>query len=89
MVKDFKKNEYDVCLAAAHAKYKTILPDLSLRAAQGALLYLGFDPGPIDGLRGHRARSALIQFQETRGLPVTGELDDGTEDALLAEAFPV
>ncbi len=32
--RDFKKNEYDTRLAAAHAKYQTILPDLSLRGAQ-------------------------------------------------------
>jgi hypothetical protein len=86
--KDFKKNEYDTRLAAAHAKYKTILPDLGLRTAQAGLLYLGINPGPIDGLRGRRTRSALIQFQETHGLPATGELDDETEAKLLSEAFP-
>jgi hypothetical protein len=86
--KDFKKNEYDTRLAAVYAKYKTILPDLSLRTAQAGLLYLDINPGPIDGLRGRRTRSALIQFQETRGLPVTGEFDDDTEAKLLTEAFP-
>ena len=86
--RDFKKNEYDTRLAAAHAKYKTILPDLSLRTAQAALLYLRFDPGPIDGLRGRRTRSALSQFQEKRSLPVTGEFDEDTEAKLVAEAFP-
>lgn len=85
---DFKRNEYDTRLAAAHAKYKTILPDLSLRTAQAALLYLGFDPGPIDGLRGRRTRSALIAFQDRFNLPDTGELDPDTETRLLAEAFP-
>jgi hypothetical protein len=85
---DFKKNEYDTRLAAAHAKFKTILPDLSLRTAQAALLYLGIEPGPIDGFRGRRTRGALIQFQETHGLVETGELDVGTEARLLAEAFP-
>lgn len=85
---DFKRNEYDTRLAAAHAKYKTILPDLSLRSAQAALLYLGFDPGPIDGFRGRRTRSALIAFQERFSLPDTGELDPETEGRLKAEAFP-
>jgi len=85
---DFKKNQYDTRLAAAHAKYKTMLPDLALRTAQTALLYLGLDPGPIDGVRGRRTRSALIQFQQRTGLPETGELDHDTEGKLLAQAFP-
>jgi hypothetical protein len=84
---EFKKNEYDTRLAAAHAKYTTILPDLTLRTAQAALLYLGIDPGPIDGFRGRRTRSALMQFQEQSGLVETGELDRDTESQLLAEAF--
>lgn len=83
----FKKNEYDTRLAAAHAKYKIILPDLAFRTAQAALLYLDIDPGPIDGFRGRRTRSALMQFQEQFGLPETGELDYDTERKLLAEAF--
>jgi len=86
--KDFKRNEYDIRLAAAHAKWKTILPDLELRVAQVALMYLGIDPGLIDGLRGRRTRSALIEFQGRNDLSATGELDDATEARLLAEAFP-
>jgi hypothetical protein len=84
---EFKKNEYDTRLAAAHAKYKTILPDLALRTAQAALLYLGFDPGPIDGQKGRRTRSALMQFQARSALPETGELDRGTENKLHATVF--
>lgn len=84
----FKKNEYDTRLAAAYAKNKVLLPDLTFRAAQAALKYLGMDPGPIDGLRGRRTRSALIQFQEQSGLPLSGELDRDTNKALLAKAFP-
>lgn len=85
---NFKKNKYDERLAAAHAKYKTSLPDLGLRTAQAALQYLGIDPGPIDGLRGRSTRSALVRFQEKSGLPVTGEFDEDTEAKLFAEAFP-
>ena len=85
--KDFKRNEYDTRLAAAHAKFKTLLPDLSLRKAQAALSYLSFDPGPIDGLRGRNTRSAISLFQETKELPVTGELDDVTEQILFESAF--
>jgi hypothetical protein len=85
---DFKKNEYDTRLAAAHAKYQTILPDVALRTAQAALTYCGFDPGPVDGIRGRLTRSALTQFQEHVGLPPTGEPDQDTERALLAKGFP-
>lgn len=84
---EFKNNAYDTRLAAAHAKYAVMLPDLALRTAQAALLYLGIDPGPIDGFRGRRTRSALLHFQERSGLPATGELDRGSESRLRAEAF--
>ena len=84
---DFKKNNYDERLAAAHAKYKVMLPDLTLRTAQAALLYLGFNPGTVDGVIGKRTRSALTDFQGKFGLPETGELDPATEKKLLDEAF--
>ena len=83
-----EKNEYDTRLAAAYAKYRVLLPDLTLRTAQAALTYLGIDAGPIDGLRGRRTTSALSEFQQTRGLPVSGNLDPDTEVKLLAEAVP-
>ncbi|MDX2149847.1 MAG: N-acetylmuramidase domain-containing protein [Bryobacteraceae bacterium] len=86
--KDFKRNDYDSRLAAAHARWKTALPDLELRTAQAALTYLGFNPGPIDGLRGRLTRSALVEFQMQQNLAVTGDLDDRTEERLLAVAFP-
>jgi hypothetical protein len=85
---DFRKNKYDTRLAAAHAKSAILLPDLRLRAAQSALVYVGFDPGPIDGVPGRRTRSALLAFQEEHGLPQTSELDKETEATLLAIAFP-
>lgn len=85
---DFRKNEYDSRLAAAHATYRANLPDLSLRSAQAALYFLGIDPGPVDGLQGRQTRAALLQFQQRSGLPETGTLDPGTASRLLAEAFP-
>jgi hypothetical protein len=84
---DFKKNKYDERLAAAHAKYKVMLPDLALRAAQAALLYLGFNPGTVDGVIGNRTRSALTDFQGKFGLPESGGLDAATEKKLFDEAF--
>lgn len=85
---DFKRNEYDSKLAAAHARWETSLPDLDFRTAQAALKFLGIDPGPIDGLPGRHTRSALIDFQNAHALQPTGELDDATKNSLLAQAFP-
>jgi len=85
---DFKKNEYDIRLAKAHAEYKQALPDLSLRTAQAALTYLGFSPGPIDGILGRRTMDALTAYQKLARIPQTGALDPTTENKLLAEAFP-
>ena len=85
---EYAKNKYDTLLAAAHARYELHLPDLALRTAQTALMYLGIDPGGIDGIHGGLTRSALMRFQEQSGLSETGELDKETESKLLAEAFP-
>ena len=85
---EFKRNEYDTRLAAAHAKFKVMLPDLRLRTAQAALQYLGLDPGPIDGIRGRRTFSALIRFQEQQGLAETGLLDQDTSERLVEKVFP-
>lgn len=85
---DFKKNDYDTRLAAAHAKCKILAPDLRLRAAQAALLYVGLDPGPVDGVPGRLTRSALLTFQQAHGLPETGNLSAATEATLVSVAFP-
>lgn len=78
----FRDNEYDTRLAAAYAKFNVKLPDLHLRAAQAALFYLGIDPGPIDGFRGRRTTSALLEFQANSGLNQSGFLDQDTSSAL-------
>ncbi len=85
---DFRRNDYDNRLAAAFEKNKRTLPDIGLRAAQVALTYLGYTPGPIDGLRGRFTRGALTEFQTRHELLPTGELDEETQEALFAEAFP-
>jgi len=84
----FAKNDYHNRLAAAYGKCQALLPDLGLRTTQAALLYLGLDPGPIDGLKGRRTRSALVAYQQHKGLPVTGEPDAVTVAAVSADAFP-
>lgn len=49
---------------------------------QVVLERLGFAPGVIDGKQGASLTNALKGFQESRGLPVTGELDDATRSVL-------
>ncbi len=53
-----------------------------LMQAQVVLDRLGFTPGVIDGKMGMSTVNALKGFQEARGLPVTGKLDEATQQAL-------
>lgn len=50
---------------------------LVLRAQQ-VLRDKGFDSGALDGQWGQGMLGALQRFQESKGLPVTGQLDDHT-----------
>lgn len=86
---NFAINQYDVRLAAAFQKFSTgLLPDLTVRGAQIYLTYLGFNPGPVDGMLGRMTRSALMQFQQAQGLPPTGDVDDATARQLHDAAAP-
>jgi lipoprotein-anchoring transpeptidase ErfK/SrfK len=53
--------------------------------AQVLLNTLGFSTGVIDGKNGMVVKSAIRGFQKARDLPVTGELDGATRQALLRE----
>ena len=53
-----------------------------VQQAQARLKAAGFDPGPPDGTLGPKTRDALRRYQRTKGLQVTGELDEPTLDAL-------
>ena len=82
---DYVRNQYDKKLTEAYSRAQTSFPDLGLRTAQAALLYLGFNPGPVDGLWGVRTRSALCAYQSLHDLPE--KLDTATQEMLLAAAF--
>ena len=47
-----------------------------------------FSPGVIDGRDGSNMKLALIGFQQSRGLPTSGVLDDATWTALVADGAP-
>ena len=45
---------------------------------QEKLNALGFDAGPANGDFGHKTQAALAQFQLSRTIPASGQLDDPT-----------
>lgn len=56
--------------------------DRSILHVQVILDKLGFSPGILDGRPGISLTAALKGFQESRGLPITGEIDAPTLQAL-------
>lgn len=46
-----------------------------VKAMQQALIDRGFNPGPVDGVMGPRTTSALMKYQKSENLTVTGQLD--------------
>ena len=60
-----------------------------LLRAQVLLDRANFSPGEIDGQSGSNQRRALRGYQKSRGLDVSGELDEPTWNALNANAVPV
>jgi hypothetical protein len=83
----FAKNQYDARLAAAFQKFSAgLLPDLTIREAQIYLKHVRLDAGPVDGTLERMTRSAVMQFQHSRELPETGDLDDVTLGELRERA---
>jgi hypothetical protein len=73
---DYVINRYDIRLNGEFQKCSAGgLPDLDVRAAQLYLTYLGFHPGPIDGVAGVRTLSALADFQTQHKLVQTASVD--------------
>ena len=56
--------------------------DRDILHVQVILDHLGFSPGMLDGRPGMSLTAALKGFQEARGLPITGKIDDPTLSAL-------
>jgi peptidoglycan hydrolase-like protein with peptidoglycan-binding domain len=55
-----------------------------VRTAQQALKDKGFDPGPIDGVKGPRTTAAVKKYQQAEGMTASGNLDDETMNRLRA-----
>lgn len=54
----------------------------TVRSVQQALNDRGYNAGPVDGQYGTATQYAVKRFQMVAGLPVTGELERPTLDAL-------
>ena len=53
-------------------------PSDPVALGQSQLNALGFSAGPKDGNLGGRTEGAILYYQRSRGLPVTGAFDDAT-----------
>ena len=73
-----------LAFADAPGSGETEAADSLVMRAQVALDRLAFSPGVIDGKEGQSYKLALAGFQEARGLPRTGQLDQPTQAALFA-----
>ena len=54
----------------------------TVRQAQEKLMSEGFNPGAVDGRLGQQTRQGLKDFQQSRGLEPSGQLDPQTIAAL-------
>jgi hypothetical protein len=80
------KNQYEVKLSEHFSRFTSgSLPSLQGRAAQAALLFLGYAPGKIDGVLGQRTQNALASFRVAHGLQPAATLDSTTMDRLHKE----
>jgi|SRR5882672_1981238 len=85
---NFAINHYDTRLAAAFQRFaQGGLPDLNVRAVQLYLMYLGFKPGPVDGLAGNQTFGALNKFQQQNNLPISNEISDELVSLLKEKAL--
>jgi peptidoglycan hydrolase-like protein with peptidoglycan-binding domain len=69
-----------------HERGQQSMGQEQIKQAQKQLKEAGFDPGPIDGQIGAQTRQALREFQESHGLPQTGQLDEATKTQLMARS---
>ena len=56
---------------------------MDTRHIQALLVYLGYDPGEVDGLSGKNTRRAVLAFQAQEGLTADGRPGPLTQAALL------
>lgn len=74
----FSTYSYDAPIYA----YNDQAPGQVIANVQAELERRGYDTGGVDGTYGPTTRRALLRYQSDNGLPVTGEIDQETLDAL-------
>lgn len=67
------------------SRHQNPSPQVLIRQVQERLQMEGFYRGFVDGVFGPQTREALRQYQKTRALSVTGELDAATLQSLRVE----
>lgn len=87
---NYAQNQYDTNLAKAFAVYQDPAqwPDLTVRATQLLLTFLGFDPHGVDGRIGGNTIAALNRFQAAQGQALTASIDANALAALQAALPP-
>jgi peptidoglycan hydrolase-like protein with peptidoglycan-binding domain len=67
---------------------RLLLTKDQIQQVQERLKAEGVDPGPADGTMNARTESALRQYQEKQGLPVSGAADEATLRQLQIRIVP-
>ena len=73
-----------ILAAALFPAMASAAPDQRVLGTQVLLDRLGFGPGVVDGAKGASFAKALRGYQESQGMPVTGELDAATVESFGA-----
>ena len=73
-------------VAGGHHAHAASAPTAAL---QVGLRAHGFNPGPVDGVRGPQTKGALVAFQRARGLSPDGRLGPATRRALGRRGTPL
>lgn len=75
-------------IAAARAEERNLrLNPITARLVEAKLSELGLDPGTVDGRFTDKTREAIRRYQDARGLPATGYLNQATVVRLLADSI--
>jgi cytochrome c peroxidase/peptidoglycan hydrolase-like protein with peptidoglycan-binding domain len=73
-----------LCIWPLSASTGQLFTPAQIQQVKARLKAAGLDPGPMDGVIGAQTEGALRAYQQQRGFPVSGQLDEVTFQALLA-----